>query len=245
MPPKSIKVERQCEHCHISFYIKPSKPQHQRGKFCSKICYTQFQRDRNHRVSRVCGYCSESFAIKRGAARRGQGKFCSRSCVTANTNYRHGLYHSPEYRCWWGMKHRCLYPNEVGYKNYGARGIKICDRWLNSFLTFYADMGPRPSPAHSIERLDTNANYEPANCVWATDTEQGRNRRNNRLITYNGETACMIVWSERTGISYSALKFRLKRGWSIEDALTQPPRPPRGPRQTKTTARSQLVEVIP
>lgn len=90
---------------------------------------------------------------------------------------RHGLRTSPEYTAWVGMKGRCNNPNRREYKHYGARGIKVCERWINSFTNFYKDMGVKPSAKHSLDRIDFNGNYEPGNCRWATSLEQRANQR--------------------------------------------------------------------
>ncbi len=135
----------------------------------------------------------------------------------------HGMSESAEYRIWKLMKSRCLNPNFPKYPTYGGRGVRICDRWLNSFATFYADMGPRPSPYHSIDRFPNNdGNYEPSNCRWATRTEQVRNRGVTRMLTFDGETLPLIEWAERYGIKYITLYMRLEKGWSIERCLKEP-----------------------
>lgn len=94
----------------------------------------------------------------------------------------HRMHRTPEYRAWCGMRTRCA-SWYAEWKNYGGRGISICKRW-SSFENFYADMGPRPTPAHSVDRIDNDGNYEPNNCRWATKKEQARNRRTNRLTTF-------------------------------------------------------------
>lgn len=122
------------------------------------------------------------------------------------------------------MKTRCYNKNELNYKNYGGRGITICPRWLDAFENFYADMGPKPSPEHSIERINNDEPYSPENCKWATPTEQAQNKRNTILITANGFTRPVKEWEKITGIPSSTLKARLKYGLSHQDCVTRPVR---------------------
>lgn len=139
----------------------------------------------------------------------------------------HGETHSVEFRIWGGIKTRTTNPNDPGYENYGARGIVMSEDWLNSFETFLRDMGRRPSPKHSIDRIEVNGPYSKENCRWATGKEQARNRRSNRRIEYSGETLTVAEWNERLGFKRGVLGQRLLAGWSEVDAITIPhlPRP--------------------
>lgn len=131
---------------------------------------------------------------------------------------------TPEYKTWLGMKSRCTNPRYPDFFRYGGRGIFICDRWIgpDGFLNFRNDMGLKPSPLHSIDRINNDGPYSPENCRWATSPEQCRNRRSNRHLTFNGETKLLSDWAKTSGISMKRLHARLKRGWSIERALTTP-----------------------
>lgn len=148
---------------------------------------------------------------------------------------KHNKVWSREYRSYWGMKQRCYQKSSAKHCDHQARGIKICSYWLESFENFYADMGPMPSPKHSIDRIDNDGGYwcghceeckthnRPANCRWATQSQQSANTRRTRIITFNGRSMCLTDWAREIGLSGSALSERLRYGWSIEDALTIPP----------------------
>lgn len=118
------------------------------------------------------------------------------------------------------MRLRCYDTKNNQYADYGGRGITVCDAWRHDFAAFRDAVGLRPSPTHTLDRRDNNGDYEPGNVRWATRSEQNRNRRNNRLITWRGETLCMAAWAERVGVDQHVIKIRLRNGWSIEDALT-------------------------
>lgn len=154
----------------------------------------------------------------------------------------------PEYMVWVGMRQRCHKPKAQAYKYYGGRGIRVCDKWDKSFAAFMADMGPRPSPGHSIDRIDVNGNYEPGNCRWATMKEQGNNRRTSIYLTVDGETIPLNVASERSGISRGVISRRLLLGWDHREAMTRLPhkgKPPaaKGAGQRKQGKNNDLREV--
>jgi hypothetical protein len=120
------------------------------------------------------------------------------------------------------MKNRCLSVNNKAYKNYGGRGIKICDRWLNSFENFLEDIGRRPSKKYSLDRINNDGNYEPSNCKWSTKIEQIMNRRVSVIVTYKGKTIPLIDIKTPNNIPVSVIRYRMKNGWSIDDAIEKP-----------------------
>lgn len=139
----------------------------------------------------------------------------------------HGQWNTPAYHSWLAMISRCENPRNISYKNYGGRGIRVCDRWRRSAAAFLADIGPRPGRGYSLDRIDVNGHYEPGNARWATAVEQQRNQRTNRILTVNGEAKCLSEWAALLGITRSALRFRLDRGWSVEAAVSEPANPNR------------------
>jgi len=154
----------------------------------------------------------------------------SRSCgclqaeVTIARNLKHG--HSKRgrrgkiYGIWRNIISRCKNPNVSSYEDYGARGITICERWLK-FENFLEDMG-EPPRGLTIDRLDNNLGYFKDNCAWRTPIDQARNRRNSVKITFDGLTMTLPEWAEHLGISYSMLRGRRERRWSVEKMLTEP-----------------------
>lgn len=137
----------------------------------------------------------------------------------------HGLSGHPNYVNWYAMISRCTRRADAGYKFYGGRGITVCDRWSgpNGLAAFIEDMGTRPSPDHEIDRIDTNGNYEPNNCRWATRQQQCQNTRRNVFVTHNGETLCLTEWARRAGLAYKTLHHRIfKARWPMDKALSTP-----------------------
>lgn len=153
--------------------------------------------------------------------------FACRKCnsvdAIAKCSTQKGLAKTREYTVWREMLRRCRNPHSKSYHLYGGRGIIVVPRW-DSFENFLADMGLRPHPRLTLERLDNDGPYSPENCVWASWKVQRRNSRQNRLITLNGETKCMVEWAELSGLSPQLVKQRISiYGWSPERALSQPP----------------------
>lgn len=131
-----------------------------------------------------------------------------------------------EYSAWQQAKSRCYSKTCPDYHRYGGRGIKMCDKWRNSFASFIQDMGFKPTNKHSLDRINNNGDYEPGNCRWATKKEQQNNLRVNVLIDYNGQKKNLMQWCELLGLKYQLMYTRLfKLGWGIEKAFTKPPDP--------------------
>ncbi len=134
---------------------------------------------------------------------------------------RHGMSFSPEYAAWLNMRARCRLKCMNRFHRYGGRGIKVCERW-SVFENFFADMGYRPSIEHSLDRINNDGNYEPGNCRWATRDEQNANKSCNRLICHSGQTRTLSEWAKYAGLPMVAFAYRLRRGWTMARALTEP-----------------------
>lgn len=155
----------------------------------------------------------------------------SRSCgclnheETSRRRFKHGHaigMKSTEYIIWRSMIRRCYSEKDKCYRNYGGRGITVCKRWRESFEKFLSDMGHRP-PGLSIDRINNAEGYSPDNCRWATQLEQQRNKTSNFKITFMGSTRCATEWENIIGINCSTIKWRIRKGWSVERTFTTLP----------------------
>lgn len=169
-----------------------------------------------------CG-CGNQRSVPTSELTAGRHRSCGCTALAANIakHTTHGFARTDEYKIWERMISRCHNPQDSSFSRYGDRGIEVCTQWRESFTTFLADMGNRPSRKHSLDRYpNQNGNYEPANVRWATSTEQGRNKRTNHLLTHNGETLSVAEWAEKLGLKRWTIHNRLKYGWSVERALS-------------------------
>lgn len=183
-----------------------------------------------HQICRCLCKCGNTVVVTASHLRSGDTQSCGclRKQRARETHSTHGMTNTPEHGIWNGIKARCLNTNQPAYRNYGGRHapelpITICDEWRADFMAFYNHVGPRPSPRHTIERIDNNKGYEPGNVIWDTRTAQARNRRSNRMLTFNSETHCIAEWAEITPLTAVAISARLARNWSVERALSTPP----------------------
>lgn len=140
----------------------------------------------------------------------------------ADWRVKHGASKTPEYRVWISIKSRCLNPRCHAYPLYGGRGIAICESWKRSFSAFLSNVGPRPSSSHWLDRTDNNGNYEPGNCRWVLPKQQGRNRRDNRLIVVDGTSYTVADAADVFNIHHEVLRKRLRMGWEPERAVREP-----------------------
>jgi hypothetical protein len=160
------------------------------------------------------------------------GNTTSCGCALRESRFSHGMSKHRMHSVWRSMRARCNNPNDPSYRNYGGRGVRVCERWAD-FASFIADMGMRPS-GYDIDRIDNDGNYEPGNCRWVTREVNLNNTRNNRNVTWKGETLSVAMWARRLGMNERTLSNRISRGWSMEQAMTAP-RHARGKRRSKET----------
>jgi len=164
--------------------------------------------------------CGKTHSVSGKHLRKKSIKSCG--CDRGKGLRTHGLSHTQAHKHWIAMLVRCNSPNRSRWKDYGGRGITVCDRWVESFENFYADMGD-PPVGYTLDREDNEKSYSPDNCRWATAKTQGRNRRNNRLIEFQGCTKTLAEWAESLGVTSTTLKYRIDKGWDLEKALNQKP----------------------
>lgn len=165
--------------------------------------------------------CGNKHTVTGNLLQTGQTKSCG--CLALESirkrSTTHGKSNTREFKIWMAMKARCNNKNTINYENYGGRGIRVCKRW-DSFELFIEDMGVCPK-GFSIERKDTNGNYEPSNCIWADRITQARNTRRNRIIEFNGESKTLIEWANQLQIDQGSLRERLYK-WTLAESLTTP-----------------------
>lgn len=167
--------------------------------------------------------CGNETIIRGSDARTGHIKSCgcwkrenSRKMLTKHGQRRTRLYHT-----WCNMKRRCNNPNDIGYNLYGGRGIKVCEEWSQDFAAFHRWAYENGyTERKTIDRIDPDGDYCPENCRWASQKEQQNNRRNNHTLSHNGETHNIAEWAEMTNIKAGTISGRIKRGWTVERALT-------------------------
>lgn len=181
--------------------------------------------------SRLCRCeCGTERLVQASDLKSGKSKSCgclSRevSARLGKRNRKHGMDGTSEYRSWVDMRRRCHSPQRPDYKNYGARGIAVCNRWrfgdgeASGFECFFADMGRRPSPLHTIERKNNDGPYDPENCEWAVQKTQERNKRTNRLVEIDGVSMPVVAAAEKYGVRAGKIYSRLNRGWPANRAV--------------------------
>lgn len=193
------------------------------GKKYGKLTVLEFSHV-NRQVHWLCLCECGNTVVVRGNHLRGGG-VTTCGCIHFKSS---GMSGSPIYQVWQAMKDRCYNTQNRHYRNYGARGITVSDRWLESFNNFFEDMGERPFDGATLERVDNSKGYSKDNCKWATRHAQMANTRVSRLLTYNGETKCLTEWARGIGVDPKTLYYRLKQGWTLEKALTTTATPARG-----------------
>lgn len=143
---------------------------------------------------------------------------CERRRKTAQAQITHGMSRTKEWHAWCNMRARCADPNHQSYHNYGGRGIRVCQSWMESFDNFFSDMGIAP-PGTTIDRIDNDGDYSPTNCRWTSRKEQARNTRRNRIVQARGKSQCVAAWAEELSVPYDAVRDRLDRGMNPEEVI--------------------------
>ena len=186
--------------------------------FCGKTKY-------RHSIWRCKCDCGEYVTVEKPALISGKTQSCGclhseQSAINGKAGLIHGMSRTPTYRAWNSLIQRCTNAANASYKDYGGRGIKVCDRWLESFENFYADMGERPE-GMTLDRIDNDKGYEPDNCRWATAEQQANNRRNNRRFECDGSLLTVAQIAKQSSVNEDKLRYRLYEGMSVEQSINQ------------------------
>ena len=197
------------------------------GQKFERLTAIKYMYTKNKRPYWLCKCeCGKEIITAYGNLKKGNTKSCG--CLKheiainhySNLNKQHRMKGTKIYSKWLWMKARCYKEHTHGYKNYGGRGIKVCDEWLHNFKNFYDwAINNGYSDDLTIERIDTNGDYEPSNCKWITNLEQQNNKRNNRFIEYKGEKHTIAEWSRITGINKNIILDRLNNNWDTAEIL--------------------------
>lgn len=222
-----MPVKVNCQYCGKEFETIPYYVKTGGAKFCGRDCTNKGSKPRPKKLYLLknCLNCNKEF----GSYPKQERKYCSRKCsyiyrtgINSGT-YKHGGAKTIEYSTWLSMRQRCTNPHYQYYYLYGGKGIKVCERW-NDYDLFIKDMGKKPGRNYSIERIDSDKDYCPENCRWATPKEQANNTSRNVKITYKGVTKTKAQWAEYIGITRGSLDHRLRDGWTFERILSTPNR---------------------
>lgn len=195
------------------------------GHVFGRLTVTNQAPTQNGRTQWVCTCeCGNQLIVDSHKLRKGTRKSCGclrvdHAIALGHQKKTHGQKNTRLYQSWKSMKQRCTYEHDIGFANYGGRGIRICEEWLHSFETFRDwALSNGYGEDLTLDRIDLNGDYSPTNCRWASPKEQARNRRSN--VLYKGK--CLAQWAEENGIRTDTLNFRLRAGWPIEKALSTP-----------------------
>lgn len=195
------------------------------GQSFGRLLVIAFDRMDGHNGARWLCLCKCGNTVSVVSAQLSFGSTKSCGCLSrdllASYRTKHGKNGTPEYAAYRQARTRCQNVNGHAYKNYGGRGIEFR---FESFEQFYAELGDRPSPKHSLDRIDVNGHYEPGNVRWATAIEQSTNRRDRNLIHFRNESKTLAAWARDLGLDYGMLSSRFRYGWTVERAFTEPSR---------------------
>lgn len=186
------------------------------------LCESENDRNERREVFWHCICdCGVTRDVKAGSLT--QGKSISCGCARLESVVTHGMTHTPTFKSWESMKQRCLNAGSADYPRYGGRGISVHAPWIDSFDTFFRDMGQRPKGT-SLDRIDVNGDYTPSNCQWSTRSKQQRNKSNQVQVTAFGKTQTAGIWELETGVPSKVILWRVAHGWSPENAVSVPKR---------------------